>query len=222
MGLFESLRFEGGARAGRAPEAREEGDRALRTGREPAEGDRAARRDGHPRRALDALPPLHGPLGAGHHRRRGEGDRAAAPRRRGRGGGRPARAFVREQEDGVAWGLARARRDRSGRRCSRWSCASSSSSGASYTRDPEKKLVLLTWLREHHAGARAADRRGRAPAAPRGLLRRRPHHRPRALADARARRARARRAHRSCSSATATTRASAARCSRRSPRSAPT
>jgi HEAT repeat protein len=25
--------------------------------------------------------------------------------------------------------------------------------GRTYTRDPEKKLVLLTWLREHHAGA---------------------------------------------------------------------
>ena len=29
--------------------------------------------------------------------------------------------------------------------------------GTIYTRDPEKKLVLLTWLREHHAGAAGAD-----------------------------------------------------------------
>jgi HEAT repeat protein len=29
--------------------------------------------------------------------------------------------------------------------------------GREYTRDPEKKLVLLTWLREHHAGASSAD-----------------------------------------------------------------
>jgi HEAT repeat protein len=26
--------------------------------------------------------------------------------------------------------------------------------GKVYTRDPEKKLVLLTWLREHHVGAK--------------------------------------------------------------------
>jgi hypothetical protein len=65
----------------------------------------------------------------------------------------PLEAFVREQEDGVAWGL-RALADilpEPGflevvvREIARI--------GREYTRDPDKKLVLLKWLREHHAGA---------------------------------------------------------------------
>jgi HEAT repeat protein len=65
----------------------------------------------------------------------------------------PVERFVAGHDDGVAWGLrvlaevapaakvvevVRRELDRLGR---------------TYTRDPEKKLVLLTWLREHHAGA---------------------------------------------------------------------
>jgi hypothetical protein len=65
----------------------------------------------------------------------------------------PLERFVRQEEDGVSWGL----RALSGivpegkvldvvvRELARL--------GRIYTKDPEKKLVLLTWLREHHAGA---------------------------------------------------------------------
>ena len=68
----------------------------------------------------------------------------------------PLREFVREQESGIAWGLRALAAilppdevlDVVVKELARLS--------REYTRDPEKKLVLLTWVTEHHAGAGAA------------------------------------------------------------------
>jgi HEAT repeat protein len=65
----------------------------------------------------------------------------------------PIEKFVREQEDGIAWGLRvlaelaqpQKVRDVVVRELERLAKI--------YMRDPEKKLVLLKWLTEHHAGA---------------------------------------------------------------------
>lgn len=61
--------------------------------------------------------------------------------------------FVREQEEGVAWGLGVLARIASEEKVLEVVVAELARLGTVYTRDPEKKLVLLTWLREHHAGA---------------------------------------------------------------------
>jgi hypothetical protein len=60
--------------------------------------------------------------------------------------------FVREQEDGIAWGL-RALAEVAPTAVLGLVVSTLTKLGREYTRDPEKKLVLLTWLREHHAGA---------------------------------------------------------------------
>lgn len=60
--------------------------------------------------------------------------------------------FVREQEDGISWGL-RALAELAPARVLAVVVANLTKLGSEYTRDPEKKIVLLTWLREHHAGA---------------------------------------------------------------------
>ena len=63
-------------------------------------------------------------------------------------------AFLREREEGVAWGLrvlAQAAPDR----VLPAVLESLTRLGREYTRDPDKKITLLTWLREHHAGAPA-------------------------------------------------------------------
>ncbi len=65
----------------------------------------------------------------------------------------PVAAFVRSEEDGVAWGL-RVLADVAPERVLQVVVGELDRLGKTYTRDPEKKLVLLTWLREHHAGAR--------------------------------------------------------------------
>lgn len=63
-------------------------------------------------------------------------------------------AFVREREDGVSWGLA-VLADASPERVLPLVVGELARLGKEYTRDPEKKITLLTWLREHHAGAPA-------------------------------------------------------------------
>jgi len=60
--------------------------------------------------------------------------------------------FVREQEDGIAWGL-RALAEIAPPSVLGVVVSNLEKLGREYTRDPEKKIVLLTWLREHHAGA---------------------------------------------------------------------
>lgn len=64
----------------------------------------------------------------------------------------PIERFVAEQEDGIAWGL-RALADVAPQHVLGLVVKELGRLGKIYTRDPEKKLVLLKWLTEHHAGA---------------------------------------------------------------------
>ncbi len=68
----------------------------------------------------------------------------------------PLEAFVREEEEGIAWAL-RVLAEIAPDKVVGVVVGELSRLGKIYTRDPEKKLVLLTWLREHHAGASGAD-----------------------------------------------------------------
>jgi hypothetical protein len=72
----------------------------------------------------------------------------------------PVARFVREQEDGVSWGLRVLQEIAPDEKMLEVVVGEIAHIGKIYTRDPEKKLVLLTWLREHHAGARSADLEG--------------------------------------------------------------
>ncbi len=65
--------------------------------------------------------------------------------------------FVREEEEGIAWALRALAEIAPAEKVRAVVVAELSRLGKIYTRDPEKKLVLLTWLREHHAGATGAD-----------------------------------------------------------------
>jgi hypothetical protein len=66
----------------------------------------------------------------------------------------PVAAFVRGEEDGVAWGLRVLAEIAPEEKVVEVVVGELDRLGKVYTRDPEKKLVLLTWLREHHAGPR--------------------------------------------------------------------
>ena len=61
-------------------------------------------------------------------------------------------AFVHEQEDGIAWGL-RVLAGIVPDRVMDVVVKELAHLGRVYSRDPDKKLVLLKWLVEHHAGA---------------------------------------------------------------------
>ncbi len=65
----------------------------------------------------------------------------------------PLEAFVREEEDGIAWALRVLADVAPSEKALSIVVGELARLGKIYTRDPEKKLVLLTWLREHHAGA---------------------------------------------------------------------
>jgi hypothetical protein len=65
----------------------------------------------------------------------------------------PLEVFVREQEDGVAWGLRALAEIAPAEKVLAVVVGELEHLGRVYTRDPEKKLVLLTWLVEHHADA---------------------------------------------------------------------
>jgi hypothetical protein len=69
----------------------------------------------------------------------------------------PLEAFVREEDDGLAWALRILAEIAPPEKVLAVVVGELSRLGKIYTRDPEKKLVLLTWLREHHAGASGAD-----------------------------------------------------------------
>lgn len=68
----------------------------------------------------------------------------------------PLERFVAEQDEGVAWGL-RALAGVAPPKVLEVVLRELARLGRVYTRDPEKKLVLLTWLAEHHAGAAGAE-----------------------------------------------------------------
>jgi hypothetical protein len=64
----------------------------------------------------------------------------------------PLEKFVTEHDDGIAWGL-RILAELAPERVLGAVVGELSRLGRIYTRDPEKKLVLLKWLTEHHAVA---------------------------------------------------------------------
>lgn len=68
----------------------------------------------------------------------------------------PVEAFVHAQEDGVSWGL-RVLQESAPDRLLGVVLKELTKLGREYVRDPDKKITLLTWLREHHAGAPAAE-----------------------------------------------------------------
>jgi hypothetical protein len=65
----------------------------------------------------------------------------------------PIERFLREQEAGVAWGLRALAGIAPKERVLEIVTGELARLGREYTRDPDKKLTLLTWLAEHHAGA---------------------------------------------------------------------
>jgi hypothetical protein len=72
----------------------------------------------------------------------------------------PLEAFVREQESGIAWGLRALADIVPPARLFEVVVRELARLGREYSRDPEKKLVLLTWLVEHHAGATSSELEG--------------------------------------------------------------
>jgi hypothetical protein len=71
----------------------------------------------------------------------------------------PVVKFVTENEDGIAWGL-RVLAELAPEQVLGTVVRELTRLGRIYTRDPEKKLVLLKWLVEHHAGAGGAEVEG--------------------------------------------------------------
>jgi hypothetical protein len=68
----------------------------------------------------------------------------------------PVRQFVHQQEDGVAWGLRVLATTLPAERLHPMVLDELAHLGKVYSRDPEKKLTLLTWLREHAEGVAPA------------------------------------------------------------------
>ena len=64
----------------------------------------------------------------------------------------PIQRFVHQQEQGVGWALRALSRILSAERLGAVVLGELAHLGQVYSRDPEKKLTLLTWLREHPAG----------------------------------------------------------------------
>jgi HEAT repeat protein len=69
----------------------------------------------------------------------------------------PIERFVREEEEGLAWALRVLAEVAPAEKVLAVVVGELRRLGTIYTRDPEKKLVLLTWLLEHHAGASGPD-----------------------------------------------------------------
>ncbi|HSN90992.1 MAG TPA: HEAT repeat domain-containing protein [Anaeromyxobacteraceae bacterium] len=65
----------------------------------------------------------------------------------------PLREFVRAQDEGLAWGLRVLAEILPADRVLEVVVGELARLSREYTRDPEKKLVLLTWVREHGGGA---------------------------------------------------------------------
>jgi hypothetical protein len=68
----------------------------------------------------------------------------------------PIEKFVGEQEEGIAWGLRALAELAPPEKVRDVVVGELRRLGKIYTRDPEKKLVLLKWLTEHHAGSGGA------------------------------------------------------------------
>jgi hypothetical protein len=65
--------------------------------------------------------------------------------------------FIHEQDDGIAFGLRALADIGPDEKVLEVVVSGLVHLGKTYTRDPDKKLVLLKWLKEHHAGARGAE-----------------------------------------------------------------
>jgi hypothetical protein len=74
----------------------------------------------------------------------------------GAGAVEPLERFVREQEEGIAWGLRALAGLVPADRSLDVVVKELSRLSGEYSRDPEKKLTLLTWVTEHHSDARPA------------------------------------------------------------------
>jgi len=69
----------------------------------------------------------------------------------------PVQEFVRGEESGVAWGLRALAGISPAEHLTAFALAELARLSREYTRDPEKKLVLLTWLSEHGEGAQPPE-----------------------------------------------------------------
>ncbi len=69
----------------------------------------------------------------------------------------PLEQFLRQQETGIAWGLRALADILSQERVSGLVLQELSRLSREYSRDPEKKLTLLTWLVEHHGGVQGTE-----------------------------------------------------------------
>jgi HEAT repeat protein len=69
----------------------------------------------------------------------------------------PLETFVHERESGIAWGLRALSQIAPPEKMVEVVTGELARLARGYTRDPEKKLVLLTWLQEHHPDARSAE-----------------------------------------------------------------
>ncbi len=65
----------------------------------------------------------------------------------------PIERFVAEHDEGIAWGLRALAEVAPAPKVLEVVLRELARLGRTYTRDPDKKLVLLTWLQEHHRGA---------------------------------------------------------------------
>jgi HEAT repeat protein len=69
----------------------------------------------------------------------------------------PLERFVTEHEDGIAWGLRALADIAPPSKVVEVVVRELTRLGRVYAREPDKKLVLLTWLSEHHAGSESAE-----------------------------------------------------------------
>ena len=69
----------------------------------------------------------------------------------------PIEQFVTREEEGIAWGLRALADVAPAAKVREVALRELARLGRTYTRDPEKKLVLLKWLKEHHSGTGGAE-----------------------------------------------------------------
>lgn len=72
----------------------------------------------------------------------------------------PIQQFLREREDGIGWALQALAEIAPAEKVLEIVVGELTRLSRVYTRDPEKKLTLLTWLSQHHAGARSSALEG--------------------------------------------------------------
>jgi hypothetical protein len=78
----------------------------------------------------------------------------------------PVKEFLESHESGISWGLRVLAALRPPAEVVRTALALLFKLGREYSRDPEKKLVLLSWLSEHHGDLTAPEGAASAPPSP--------------------------------------------------------